>query len=122
MAASSSELQATASPLSTVSAMPAKKRRSSTAPPKRAAASVPTFDPSDPMGQLRAFLEAAGADAAGARALGAAEQRAVDALLAELADGAESAYGSTNLSFISQNVELMNFFDEVLAHFSKMSA
>ena len=41
--------------------MPAKKRRSSTAPPKRAAASVPTFDPSDPMGQLRAFLEAAGA-------------------------------------------------------------
>ena len=37
----------------------------------------------------------------------------MDALLAELADGAESAYDSTNVSFISQNVELMNSFDEV---------
>ena len=33
---------------------------------------MPTFDPSDPMGQLRAFLEAAGADAAGAAELVAA--------------------------------------------------
>ena len=78
-------------PLSTVSAMPAKKRRSSTAPPKRAAASVPTFDPSDPMGQLRAFLEAAGADAAGAAELVAAVEARMDARAAAEAEPVDGA-------------------------------